>query len=327
MQDDPTKSRGFGFVSYATAAEAEAAQRAMNEADLDGRRIRVDFSEGKGGGKGGKGVHEGQSLLCMIAGFMFGSEEIHIHGSEGWLSIRSRRPNHDRDTRRKSEPRGARCSEPTIFKLGSHPSVPGAGGGAGGGGDRYGGGGGDRYGGGGDRYGGGSGGDRGASGADRYSAGSGGGGGGSYGGGDSGHGGGSYGSGGGGGGGYGSGGGTGGGSYGSGGSGGGYGSGGGSGGGYGSGGGGGGSSAKAKEAENTNNKIYITGLPPNIKVSTTALTHVARSAKVPTPSPRQAEELQATFGQIGIVARKKQKRGYPDQWPFKINIYQGPDGK
>lgn len=24
------------------------------------------------------------------------------------------------------------------------------------------------------------------------------------------------------------------------------------------------------------------------------------------------------FGQIGIVKRQKQKRGYPDQWPYKL---------
>jgi len=41
----------------------------------------------------------------------------------------------------------------------------------------------------------------------------------------------------------------------------------------------------------------------------------------------QAEQLQEAFGMLGVVARKKQKRGYPDQWPFKINIYAGPDGK
>mmetsp|Transcript_32264 Transcript_32264/g.41465 ORF Transcript_32264/g.41465 Transcript_32264/m.41465 type:complete len:272 (-) Transcript_32264:217-1032(-) len=80
---------------------------------------------------------------------------------------------------------------------------------------------------------------------------------------------------------------------------------------YGSGGGGGdrygngGSSQAPAKVEDTNNKIYITGLPPNVK----------------------AEELQEKFGMIGVVARKKQKRGYPDQWPFKINIYTGSDGK
>jgi RNA recognition motif-containing protein len=26
------------------------------------------------------------------------------------------------------------------------------------------------------------------------------------------------------------------------------------------------------------------------------------------------------FGQIGIVKRQKQKRGYPDQWPYKLKV-------
>jgi RNA recognition motif-containing protein len=31
-------------------------------------------------------------------------------------------------------------------------------------------------------------------------------------------------------------------------------------------------------------------------------------------------ELQEYFGQLGIIKRQKQKRGYPDQWPFKIKV-------
>ena len=56
---------------------------------------------------------------------------------------------------------------------------------------------------------------------------------------------------------------------------------------------------EAAAPEATNPKIYITGLPPNVT----------------------AEQLQETFGMLGTVARKRQKRGYPDQWPFKINVY------
>ena len=55
----------------------------------------------------------------------------------------------------------------------------------------------------------------------------------------------------------------------------------------------------AAPPESNNPKIYITGLPPNVT----------------------AEQLQETFGMLGTVARKRQKRGYPDQWPFKINVY------
>jgi cold-inducible RNA-binding protein len=50
------RSRGFGFVTYATEAEAKKAL-AMNGAELDGRTLRVDLanesSRGGGGGRGG----------------------------------------------------------------------------------------------------------------------------------------------------------------------------------------------------------------------------------------------------------------------------------
>src|SRR6185503_13528883 len=45
------RSRGFGFVEYATEPEADAAVAGMNEKELDGRRLRVDKArEGMGGG-------------------------------------------------------------------------------------------------------------------------------------------------------------------------------------------------------------------------------------------------------------------------------------
>ncbi|KAL3667084.1 hypothetical protein V7S43_008026 [Phytophthora oleae] len=45
------------------------------------------------------------------------------------------------------------------------------------------------------------------------------------------------------------------------------------------------------------------------------------------PTDATSDELQEMFGAIGIVAREKQKRGYKDQWPFKIKIYTDADGK
>ena len=54
------RSRGFGFITMADEAQAQAAIQAMNGADLDGRPLRVNEAEerpqrGGGGGFGGGG--------------------------------------------------------------------------------------------------------------------------------------------------------------------------------------------------------------------------------------------------------------------------------
>jgi len=53
------RSRGFGFVEYASENEARAAADAMNGQMLDGRPLRVNPAherrEGGGGGGGGRG--------------------------------------------------------------------------------------------------------------------------------------------------------------------------------------------------------------------------------------------------------------------------------
>ena len=38
------RSRGFGFVEMSTDAEAQAAVEALNETELDGRRIKVNVA-------------------------------------------------------------------------------------------------------------------------------------------------------------------------------------------------------------------------------------------------------------------------------------------
>jgi RNA recognition motif-containing protein len=38
------RSRGFAFVYYEHTEDAKAAKDAMNDQEIDGRRIRVDFS-------------------------------------------------------------------------------------------------------------------------------------------------------------------------------------------------------------------------------------------------------------------------------------------
>ena len=58
------RSRGFGFISYATDESAASAISAMNGAQLDGRAIKVNEAEDKGprgggGGGGGRGGPRG----------------------------------------------------------------------------------------------------------------------------------------------------------------------------------------------------------------------------------------------------------------------------
>jgi RNA recognition motif-containing protein len=60
---DTGRSRGFGFVTLEAPADAEAAMGAMDGAELDGRRVRVNEAQdrrGGGGGGGGRGGRGGR---------------------------------------------------------------------------------------------------------------------------------------------------------------------------------------------------------------------------------------------------------------------------
>ena len=54
MRDrDTGRSRGFGFVTYGSSDEANAAINALNDQDLDGRRVKVNLANARGGGGSG----------------------------------------------------------------------------------------------------------------------------------------------------------------------------------------------------------------------------------------------------------------------------------
>ncbi|CAE6378668.1 unnamed protein product [Rhizoctonia solani] len=52
---DTGRSRGFGFVTFSNSQESEAAINALNEQELDGRRVKVNLATQRGGGGGGYG--------------------------------------------------------------------------------------------------------------------------------------------------------------------------------------------------------------------------------------------------------------------------------
>lgn len=53
------RSRGFGFVTFGSADQAQAAIEALHEQDLDGRRVRVNLANAKPSGGGGGGGYGG----------------------------------------------------------------------------------------------------------------------------------------------------------------------------------------------------------------------------------------------------------------------------
>ena len=52
---DTGRSRGFGFVEMAEAADAATAIQTLNDTDLKGRRIKIDEARASSGARGGGG--------------------------------------------------------------------------------------------------------------------------------------------------------------------------------------------------------------------------------------------------------------------------------
>ncbi|HTH93272.1 MAG TPA: RNA-binding protein [Candidatus Paceibacterota bacterium] len=55
MNKETGRSKGFGFVEFATDAEAQAAVDKLNNTELDGRQIFCDIARPKAEGEGNRG--------------------------------------------------------------------------------------------------------------------------------------------------------------------------------------------------------------------------------------------------------------------------------
>ncbi|CAL1370685.1 unnamed protein product [Linum trigynum] len=74
------RSRGFGFVTMATAEEAKAAIRMFNESQLGGRNIKVNFPEVP---KGGEREMIGSRVRSSYQGFVDSPHKVYA-GNLGW---------------------------------------------------------------------------------------------------------------------------------------------------------------------------------------------------------------------------------------------------
>ena len=60
------KAKGFGFVFIAEKDKGEAVVAAINNTELEGRKIKVDIAKAKGGKGGGRGGNRGGGRVVMV---------------------------------------------------------------------------------------------------------------------------------------------------------------------------------------------------------------------------------------------------------------------
>ena len=84
LDRDTGRSRGFGFVTFASSDSALAAKNAMDNAVIDGRNVRVDFATDRE--RGNTGLRRGSLLVRRSRG---GLRAASLHFRDLWMPRQS----------------------------------------------------------------------------------------------------------------------------------------------------------------------------------------------------------------------------------------------